>query len=776
VAGGWYLVRRELIASRLRVVAIAIAVAIVSTVVIATAAGARRTASVYERFLEHNRVSTNGVIIDGLTNSQIEAVRTLPEVDGSAIVYRFPGRMQIGGRLGSAELLLSGGPRVGLDVDRFTFLSGRAAKSADEIVIDSQTAEQTGFRAGTRVTFAPYDTSAGGSGTSPPTLAPEHLVVTGVVATPAALAQLPGRFAGFTSPRYHDGTAEGASFVGLQVRLRDGVKSLGRFQASLAELRRRDPSLPPGVAAVDTSGDSAADVQAALDALAIALLIICGGVLLQGAVTLATVLTRSTRARAADSQRLAAMGATRGQRIVGLVAAPVLVALPAIGLGAVAAWIVSDWFPVSSARELETAPGRAADWVATAAGVGFLVALLLAIAAVAAWRGSAPSARRDETPVRAKRAARLPFGSPAGTGARFAFDRRGARTPIRTASAGLVVGVAGVIAVLGVISALHRVERTPARYGWNWDVAVNATLTNRDLQRAGVSGDVRAAAIVRGSIVDLPFGATWAFDTIPLRGAIDFTVVDGRLPVTSGELAAGPVWLRDHDLAVGDVVPAACGASPMTVVGAALVPAFDDDAIGGTVIVHDPKPSPLVQPVVRTALRLRPGASRSAVVAKLERALPAGSVDPRALPLVPPEIRNLLRTVALLRILALLLALSAAAALAHLLASAIRQRRKEIATLRTLGFTPRQAGVALLWAALSATALGVVIGAPIGVVAGFTAWRIIAGRVGIATGTTIPWSAVLLVAVASAVVATLVSWLPAARAARLEPAATLRGE
>ena len=724
--GAWFLVRRDLIENRRRAIAIAVAVAIVSMVVIATAAGARRTAAVYERFLAHNRVSTNSVIIDGLTHSQIEQVRALPDLDGSAVVYRFPGRMRVDGPLGSAELLLTGGPRIGLDVDRFTILSGRAPKAANEIAVDSQTAAENRLHTGSRVEFAPYDTSKGGSGTSPPTLAPERLVVSGVVATPAALAQLPGRFEGFVSPAYHDHTSTGATFVLLQVRLRGGPEALARFQKSLAAMRERDPSLPLGIAA--------------------------------------------------DSRRLAAMGATRAQRIAGLAAAPLLVALPAIGVGAVGAWLISGWFPVSSARDLETAPGRALDWVATADGAGVLVALLLAITGFLAWRATGPATQPDDAETRAKRAARLPFGTPAGTGARFAFDRRGARTPIRTASAGLIVGVAGVIAVLGVIAAVHRVERAPARYGWNWDIAVNATLTNRDLQRAGVAGDVRAAAIVRGSIVQLPVGATWSFDTTPLRGTIDFTLLRGRLPVSAGELAAGPVWLREHDLSVGDVIPAARGTSAMTVVGAALVPAFDDDAIGGTVIVHDRPPSPLVQPVVRTALRLRSGASRSDVVRKLEAELPEGALDARALPLVPPEVGNLLRTVTLLRILALLLALSAASALAHLLVSSIRQRRKEIATLRTLGFTPRQAGFALLWAALSATALGVVIGAPVGVALGFAVWRVIANRVGIATTTTIPWSAVLAVALASAVVATLVSWLPAARAARLRPAPTLRGE
>jgi putative ABC transport system permease protein len=156
--------------------------------------------------------------------------------------------------------------------------------------------------------------------------------------------------------------------------------------------------------------------------------------------------------------------------------------------------------------------------------------------------------------------------------------------------------------------------------------------------------------------------------------------------------------------------------------------------------------------------------------------MPAGSVDTRAVPLVPVEVRNLTRTIGLQRLLAALLALSAASAVAHLLTSAIRQRRKELATLRTLGHTPRQAGFALAWAAVSATAFGVVIGTPIGVAIRITAWRAIATSIGIATDSVVSWPTLFELLVASLVLALLISVVPAVRAARLRPAETLRGE
>src|SRR3954452_19577551 len=102
----WFLARLELLRHKIRWAAIGIAIVLASAVVIATLGGARRTSSVYERFRAHNRVTSTGVIIEKLTPAQIATIRALPQIEAAAVVYRFPGRIRIGGALGSQEIVL----------------------------------------------------------------------------------------------------------------------------------------------------------------------------------------------------------------------------------------------------------------------------------------------------------------------------------------------------------------------------------------------------------------------------------------------------------------------------------------------------------------------------------------------------------------------------------------------------------------------------------------------------------------------------------------------
>ncbi len=124
----------------------------------------------------------------------------------------------------------------------------------------------------------------------------------------------------------------------------------------------------------------------------------------------------------------------------------------------------------------------------------------------------------------------------------------------------------------------------------------------------------------------------------------------------------------------------------------------------------------------------------------------------------------------------LLFAVAAAAALAHALVAGIRRRRRDLAILKTLGFTRAQVAATVAWQATTIVAVGVLVGLPLGVGIGRFAWRLFAEDLGVAPEAVVPiWLAVLVIP-AAVLLANLIAVLPGWAAARTRPAAVLRTE
>ena len=122
------------------------------------------------------------------------------------------------------------------------------------------------------------------------------------------------------------------------------------------------------------------------------------------------------------------------------------------------------------------------------------------------------------------------------------------------------------------------------------------------------------------------------------------------------------------------------------------------------------------------------------------------------------------------------LALVAAAMVTHLLLSSIRRRRRDLALLKTLGFTGRQVSLTVGWQATTLGVVALVIGLPLGVAAGRWAWTIAAERLGVVVAPVVPALALLLVVPLTLVVANVVAAGPAWLAGRTRPAVVLRAE
>ena len=142
----------------------------------------------------------------------------------------------------------------------------------------------------------------------------------------------------------------------------------------------------------------------------------------------------------------------------------------------------------------------------------------------------------------------------------------------------------------------------------------------------------------------------------------------------------------------------------------------------------------------------------------------------------PAEIANY-RTIGLTPALLVTgLVLGAIAALTLTLVASVRQRRRDLALLKTIGFVRRQLAAAVAWQATTAAVVGIVVGIPLGVVVGRWLWDLFAEQINAVPYPTVSVPSVVLVALGTVLLANLVAALPARSAARTPTAFMLRAE
>jgi hypothetical protein len=122
------------------------------------------------------------------------------------------------------------------------------------------------------------------------------------------------------------------------------------------------------------------------------------------------------------------------------------------------------------------------------------------------------------------------------------------------------------------------------------------------------------------------------------------------------------------------------------------------------------------------------------------------------------------------------LAMGAVAALTLTLVASVRRRRRDLALLKTMGFTKRQLAAAVAWQASVAALIGIVIGVPVGIVVGRWLWILFARQIYAVPEPTVPVSSVLLIAFGTLVLANMVAAIPGRLEARTPTALMLRGE
>jgi ABC-type antimicrobial peptide transport system permease subunit len=193
-------------------------------------------------------------------------------------------------------------------------------------------------------------------------------------------------------------------------------------------------------------------------------------------------------------------------------------------------------------------------------------------------------------------------------------------------------------------------------------------------------------------------------------------------------------------------------------------------------IARNPLDAPVTGPNA-IFVRLRRGASAGTLrqIANELSNTSDGGVDLLAVQR-PAEIINYRSLGATPALLGGALAVGAASAFGLTLISSVRRRRREVALLKTLGFTRGQLAAVVAWQSSVAVAVGVVVGVPVGVVFGRWLWDLFAHNIDVVPSPTVPALSIVLIAFGALVLANLVAAVPGVMAARTKTASLLRAE
>jgi ABC-type antimicrobial peptide transport system permease subunit len=169
---------------------------------------------------------------------------------------------------------------------------------------------------------------------------------------------------------------------------------------------------------------------------------------------------------------------------------------------------------------------------------------------------------------------------------------------------------------------------------------------------------------------------------------------------------------------------------------------------------------------------VKPGPAGAAAVAQLSKQFSNTAFQP----VTPANLVNFGEAVNFPLILGFVLALFGIATLLHVLVVSVARRRREVRLLKAIGLQSRQVAAAVCWQATTIALVGIVIGVPVGVVAGRAVWQSFASNLGVVPVTVIEVGTLSILAAVVLIVAIVLAIGPALVSARSRPAALLRTE
>ncbi|MFL6206354.1 MAG: ABC transporter permease [Acidimicrobiales bacterium] len=793
-----YLVRIELRRLRWSLVVLALVVAAVVGVVLASLAGATRAETAFDRYLAAYRSPDAAAFVPADDPAEVHArLQALADVDAveQAVDFRLVGAFPASDTEAFYPFVVSEGGVVPFERMRAPVVEGRypGREEPFEVALSERTARRLHVAVGDPlplVTFSPDALEAFAQGEQvEPDGPPVSLDVVGIVRDPGDIGARESDITlTFLTPAFLEavppdevGSVSDGAFV---------MVAPGHDLAEVtAALRGTDIEL-------DTSFSANASdhqITPTLDAIATSTRVFALVAALAGLIAVGQAIGRLQMAASTDDRTLASLGASRRARWRRLFGPVAIATTAGAALGTLVAVVLSAFFPIGVAREADPDLGLHVD--ASLLAVGLLVSTLVLAgltAGLATWRVRHAHGGGEITVSRWGRAI-ADLGAPpsAVTGLSLASGTPG--RPGRIAVAGTLLSVLGVLAALVFSASVDRLAGDPALYGWGWDAVVEgADLTDLGEDAARSIGP----ALARDPDVE---GATALFDQMPLTlgGAPFFAtavdeadatirpvVVRGATPMARDEIAVGRDVLDEIDADVGDEVPMVFAGQERTarIAGVVVLPVNADGGTSALGVFLSPatdraeldRACESSDSCTRTiAVALRDGADIEAFAARYQD--DEQEVDV-ALPIPPGEIDRLTAVEDLPRYLAVFLAALAAVAISFATTTTIRQRRRDLAVLRVLGMTGRHVRSVVVVLVFALTAAGAVLGGVLGLVVGRQIWRAVATSVSLPFAPSIPPLAVILVPLGAVLFAQVVASTSRRAAGRIPAALVLRAE
>ena len=365
------------------------------------------------------------------------------------------------------------------------------------------------------------------------------------------------------------------------------------------------------------------------------------------------------------------------------------------------------------ARRADPDVGFHADLAVLVPGmaVTFAVGAASALIAATLWAGRSTTASSVTSISAIASATRRLHLSPAPTmGSRFALEpgHGSRRAPVIPMLIGASAAVAILVGALVVTQSLDGLLSTPARYGATWDLQVSGGDRTIEIGQQ-IADDDRVDGVALAVSGELGVGANgeetglgFAIGMSSIKGSVDPVILDGRAPVGQNEALLGTNTMASLRVGLGDevVVSGPLGEQTMVVVGRTIVPVLGSERtdsgvvvplktmldLGGTETVADIDVQPAAFVTVAAGEDVEAvGREVEATGAKLDGPFRQSGVS------VLDEVRVVPLYVAAFT------ALLGALAVFHALVVTARRRRIDLATMRALGYRPRQAASVISW-------------------------------------------------------------------------------